>query len=54
LDRSTAETAARLLDEGLRREDFAMVEFRDSPVGRQAYVQGSRVAVWQVVQLQRA
>lgn len=54
LDRSTAETAARLLDEGLRREDFAMIEFRDSPVGRQAHVQGSRVAVWQVVQLQRA
>jgi uncharacterized protein (DUF433 family) len=53
-DRSTAETAARLLDEGLRREDFAMIEFRDSPVGRQAYVEGTRVAVWQVVHLQRA
>jgi uncharacterized protein (DUF433 family) len=53
-DRSTAETAARLLDEGLRREDFAMIEFRNSPVGRQAYVQGTRVAVWQVVQLQRS
>jgi uncharacterized protein (DUF433 family) len=52
-DRSTAETAARLLDEGLRREDFAMIEFRDSPVGRQAYVEGTRVAVWQVVNLVR-
>ena len=54
LDRSTAETAARLLDEGLRREDFAMIGFRDSPVGRQAYVEGTRVAVWQVVHLERA
>lgn len=53
-DRSTAETAARLLDEGIRREDFAMIEFRDSPVGRQAYVEGTRVAVWQVVHLKRA
>lgn len=53
-DRSTAETAARLLDEGLRREEFAMIEFRDSPVGRQAYVEGTRVAVWQVVHLMRA
>lgn len=52
-DRSTAETAARLLDEGLRREEFAMIEFRDSPVGRQAYVEGTRVAVWQVVHLLR-
>lgn len=52
-DRSTAETAARLLDEGLRREDFAMIEFRDSPVGRQAYIEGTRVAVWQVVTLMR-
>jgi uncharacterized protein (DUF433 family) len=53
-DRSAAETAARLVDEGLRREDFAMIEFRDSPVGRQAYVEGTRVAVWQVVNLTRA
>lgn len=53
-DRSTSETASRLLDEGLRREDFAMIEFRDSPVGRQAYVEGTRVAVWQVVNLQQA
>lgn len=30
-----------------------MIEFRDSPVGRQAYVEGTRVAVWQVVNLVR-
>ncbi|MGE3309811.1 MAG: transcriptional regulator [Limisphaerales bacterium] len=53
LDRSAAETAARLVDEGLRREEFAMIEFRDSPVGRQAYLEGTRVAAWQVVNLAR-
>ncbi len=53
-DRSIAEIAARLVEEGLRREEFAMIEFRDSPVGRQAYLEGTRVAVWQVVNLARA
>jgi uncharacterized protein (DUF433 family) len=43
-----------LLDEALRREEFAFIDFRDSPVGRQAYVLGSRMAVWQVVSLVRA
>lgn len=54
LDRSTAETAARLVDEGLRRSEFALIEFRDTPAGRQAYIQGTRLAVWQVVAITRA
>ncbi len=54
LDRSTAETAARLVDEGLRRSEFALIEFRDTPEGRQAYIQGTRLAVWQVVAITRA
>lgn len=54
LDRSTAETAARLVDEGLRRSEFALIEFRDTPAGRQAHIQGTRLAVWQVVAISRA
>ena len=53
LGRSPSETSALLVEEGLRRSEFAFIEFRDSPVGRQAYVQGSRLAVWQVVSLAR-
>lgn len=53
LDRSASETAARLVDEGLRRAEFALIEFRDTLCGRQAYLQGSRMAVWQVVALCR-
>ena len=53
LGRTPSEAAALLLDESLRRADFAFVEFRDSPVGRQAYLQGTRLAVWQVVSLAR-
>lgn len=54
LDRSTAETAARLVDEGLRRSEFALIEFRDTAEGRQAYIQGTRLAVWQVLAITRA
>lgn len=53
MGRSPSETGAILLDESLRREEFAFIEFRDSAVGRQACIQGSRLAVWQVVALAR-
>jgi uncharacterized protein (DUF433 family) len=51
--RRLSETAALLLEESLRHEEFTWVEFRDSPVGRQAYIQGTRLAVWQVAWLAR-
>jgi hypothetical protein len=53
LGRTPSETGAILLDESLRRDEFGFIDFRDSPVGRQAYLQGSRLAVWQVVSLAR-
>jgi hypothetical protein len=49
LGRSPSETGALLIEEGLRRDEFAFIDFRDSPAGRQAYVQGSTLAVWEVV-----
>ena len=53
LGRTPSETGAILLDESLRRDEFAFIDFWDSAVGRQAYIQGSRLAVWQVVSLVR-
>src|ERR687887_152608 len=53
LGRSPSEAAALLLEESLRQREFAFIEFRDSPVGRQAYLQGTRLTVWQVVSLAR-
>jgi uncharacterized protein (DUF433 family) len=47
------ETAGLLLDEKLREEEFPFVEFRESSSGRQPYVSGHRLAVWQVVLLTR-
>lgn len=35
--------ATRILEEARRREDFPAVEFRDTPMGRVAFVQGTRV-----------
>src|SRR5947209_13453467 len=54
LGRSVAETGALLTEEGLRRSEFAFIDFRDSPAGRQAYIQGSTLAVWEVLLLVRS
>lgn len=49
LGRTPSETGALLVEESLRRAEFALIDFRDSPAGRQACVQGSGLAVWEVV-----
>ena len=48
-----SDASAKLVEEGLRRAEFAFIDFRDSPVGRQAYIQGSSLAVWEIVMLAR-
>lgn len=48
-----SEAGARLVEEGLRRSEFAFVDFRDSAAGRQACIQGSSLAVWEVILLLR-
>ena len=51
---TTSDASARLVEEGLRRTEFAFIDFRDSAAGRQAYVQGSSVAVWELALLLRS
>src|SRR5690242_21625091 len=46
-----SDASARLVEEGLRRAEFAFIDFRDSAAGRQAYIQGSSLAVWEVILL---
>src|ERR1035437_4312313 len=46
-----SDTSARLVEEGLRRSGFGFIDFRDSPAGRQACLQGSTLAVWEVMLL---
>jgi uncharacterized protein (DUF433 family) len=51
---TTSEAGARLVEEGLRRTEFAFIDFRDSVVGRRACIQGSSLAVWEIVMLLRS
>jgi len=51
---TASDASARLVEEGLRRSEFALIDFRDSPVGRQAYIQGSSLAIWEVMMIVRA
>lgn len=53
LGKTPSETAVLLLEESLRQREFPFIEFRDSPAGRQAYLQGARIAVWHVAALAR-
>jgi len=53
LSRSPSETGAMLVEEGLRRSEFAFIDFRDTAAGRQAFLQGTRLSVWMVVKLAR-
>ena len=46
--RSPSSAAVLLLEEALRQREFPYVEFRDSVVGRQAYLNGHRLSVWQI------
>ncbi len=51
LGRTPSETGALLVEESLREAEFGHIDFRDSLVGRQAYVTNSSLSVWEVVQL---
>jgi hypothetical protein len=46
-----SDASARLVEEGLRRSEFGFIDFRDSRAGRQACLQGSTLAVWEVMLL---
>ena len=49
-----SDASARLVEEGLRRSEFAFIDFRDSSAGRQSYVQGSTLAVWEIMLILRS
>jgi hypothetical protein len=49
--KSPREATAQLIEEGLRHAEFPAVEFREADSGRQAYVVGSSLAVWEVAMI---
>src|SRR5579872_3241403 len=54
LGKTPGETSALLVEEHLRETEYAFIEFRHSPRGRQAYMKGSRLAVWWVIHVARS
>jgi uncharacterized protein (DUF433 family) len=42
-----------LLDEALREEDFAGIEFRNTSLGRQPYIKHTGMAVWEFIMVAR-
>jgi len=48
---SAAQAGARLLEEKLREQDFPSIDFRNTSIGRLAFIKGHRLAVWQVAML---
>jgi uncharacterized protein (DUF433 family) len=49
IGKTPSETGAMLIEESLRQEEFAFIDFRNSPVGRQPYLTNSGLAVWEVM-----
>ncbi|HSU95985.1 MAG TPA: hypothetical protein VLI40_02095 [Gemmatimonadaceae bacterium] len=47
--KTASETSARLVEEALRMEEFAHIEFRDTASGRQAFIKGTRLSVWMLI-----
>lgn len=53
LDKTPSDTVATLVEESLRSIEFALIEFHSSGLGRQAFMKGSSLAVWEVVEVAR-
>lgn len=51
LGKTPSETTALLIEESLREQEFPYLEFRQSVLGRQAYLKNSSLAVWEVCQI---
>jgi hypothetical protein len=45
MNRTPGEAAAVLVEEGIRLREYPGIEFRDTALGRQAYLRGTRLAV---------
>ncbi len=42
-----------LLEEALREAEFAHIEFRDTILGRQAFLKGTGITVWEMIMIAR-
>ncbi len=49
--RTPSEASARLVEEALRADEFAHLEFRDTAAGRQAFIKGTRLSIWMLISI---
>jgi hypothetical protein len=49
--RRPSESLSTILEEALRASEFPLVQFRDTVLGREAYVVGTSTAVWEIAWL---
>jgi uncharacterized protein (DUF433 family) len=49
LGRTPSESVIVFVEEALREREFAFIEFRETAVGRDAFIRGTRLKVWQIV-----
>ena len=47
-------TSMMLLEESLREAEFAGIEYRDSEIGRQPFIKGTGLTVWEMIAIARA
>jgi uncharacterized protein (DUF433 family) len=53
LGRTPSESVVVFVEEALREREFAFIEFRETAVGRDAFIRGTRLKVWQIVSFNR-
>ncbi len=53
MGKSHGEAAAQFIEESMREAEFRLIEFRDTVLGRQPYMKGSRLGVWQMIDIAR-
>ena len=51
MGKSQSEMGALFIEESMRENEFAYIEFRDSVIGRLAYMKNSNLAVWEVIMI---
>ena len=54
LGRSMEATIGTYLEQLRRERDFHDIEFRDTVIGRQAYLRGTRLKIWMIADIHRA
>jgi uncharacterized protein (DUF433 family) len=54
LDRSMEATIGIYLEQLRRESDFHDIEFRDTVIGRQAYLRGTRLKIWMIADIHDA